>query len=138
MSRKTKTFAISFILLFILSLVPPIVHGFDTDNNPPIVNITKPTHGLFIFNQKIANLSNLILIIGPIDIVAEASDDESGIDYVEYSIIRYPIFILGRFMDENYTYTLDRFSLGGWHVTITAYDKAGNSADDYIVIWKFL
>ncbi len=84
---KTKTFAISFILLFVLSLVSSIVIGCNSDNNPPNLNITKPTYGLFIFNQKIVNLSNLILTIGPIDIVVEASDDESGIDYVEYSII---------------------------------------------------
>ena len=84
------------------------------------------------------NLTNNIITIGPIEIIIDASDVESGIDYVEYSIVRYPFFILGRFVNDNYNYYLDRFSLGRWHVTIRAYDNSGNKAIDQIQIWKYL
>ena len=144
---RSKTIIIGIILILLFSSIFPIVNSnvtsskyiiYEDDNTPPVVNIINPTPGLYLFNQKIMNLPNNIISFGPIDIVAEASDDESGIDYVEYSIVRYPFFIIGRFLDENYTYTLDRFSLGRWHVTIRAYDNAGNKAIDQIEIWKYL
>lgn len=110
----------------------------EEDNTPPNLTIIYPELGLYLFNQKIMNLSNIIIAIGPVDIIAEASDDESGIDYVEYELVRFPTFIMGVFQGESYIYRLSTLSFGRWYVTITAYDNAGNSAVDRIEIWKFL
>jgi hypothetical protein len=81
---------------------------------------------------------NIIITIGSIDIIAEASDDGSGIDYVEYELVRMPTIISGIFTDEPYIITLDTLSFGRWYVTIKAYDNTGNKDVENIEIWKFL
>jgi len=112
--------------------------NYENDTTSPYIKIIYPLNGLYLYNNKIMNLTNNIISIGPIEIIVDTSDVESGIDYVEYSIVRYPLFILGQFIDENYTYYLDRISIGCWHVTVRAYDNVGNKAIDQIQIWKFL
>ena len=73
------------------------------------------------------------LIIGRITIEVNASDDESGIHYVE--------FLLNgekKEMDstEPYNWTWSQKILGKHTIKVTAYDKAGNSASDEITVWK--
>jgi hypothetical protein len=114
--------------------------GSEEDNIPPDVNIISPTNGLYLLNNKIMDLANRIIAIGPINVVLRASDDESGIDYVEYEFVKMPFMTSGTIIGEleAYVITLSTFSLGRWFVTVTAYDNAGNSAFDKIEIWKFL
>ncbi len=110
----------------------------ENDSTPPNINIIYPNPGLYLFNKKIINLSNNIIAIGAIDIVADAYDFESGIEYVEYELVRFPLFIIGIFQYDSYKYRLNKLSLGRWFVTITAYDNNGNKAFDKIEILKYL
>jgi len=110
----------------------------ENDSTPPNINIIYPNPGLYFFNKKIINLSNNIIAIGAIDIVADAYDFESGIEHVEYELVRFPLFIIGIFQYDSYTYRLNKLSLGRWFVTITAYDNNGNKAFDKIEILKYL
>ena len=109
----------------------------ENDSTPPNINIIYPNPGLYLFNKKIVNLSNNIIAIGAIDIVADAYDFESGIEHVEYELVRFPLFIIGIFQYDSYTYRLNKLSLGRWFVTITAYDNNGNKAFDKIEILKY-
>jgi hypothetical protein len=108
------------------------------DNTPPYVEIIQPSSGIYLFNEKIMNLSDFIIAFGSIDIIIHASDEDSGIDYIEYEFVRYPLFISGNITQEPYEITLDKFSLGRWNITIIAYDNAGNNEDKRFEIWKFL
>ena len=110
----------------------------ENDSTPPNINIIYPNPGLYFFNKKIINLSNNIIAIGAIDIVADAYDFESGIEHVEYELVRFPLFIIGIFQYDSYIYRLNKLSLGRWFVTITAYDNNGNKAFDKIEILKYL
>ena len=109
----------------------------ENDSTPPNINIIYPNPGLYFFNKKIINLSNNIIAIGAIDIVADAYDFESGIEHVEYELVRFPLFIIGIFQYDSYIYRLNKLSLGRWFVTITAYDNNGNKAFDKIEILKY-
>jgi len=111
---------------------------YENDTTPPYIKIIYPTNGLYFNNEKILNLTNNIISIKSINIIVKASDIESGIDYIEYEIVKFPFFIIGVFDDNNYSYTLDKFSIGIWHVTVRAYDNSGNKAIDQIKIWKLL
>lgn len=108
------------------------------DETPPYVKIISPSSGLYLFNQKIMNLTTKIIAIGPIDIIIDAYDADSNINYIEYEFVRLPTFITGEIYDEPYQITLDTISAGRWFITITAYDNAGNEEKDNIEIWKFL
>jgi hypothetical protein len=116
-----------------------VIEIIEEYNTPPEVNIISPTIGLYLFNNKIMDLSYGIIAIGSINFIVEASDDESGIYYVECEFVRMStistIVLTGE--QEQYVFTLSTLSLGRWFVTVTAYDIAGNSAFDKIEIWKF-
>jgi len=86
------------------------------------------------------NLSKMIIAIKTIDVVAVASDNESGIDYVQCEFVRIPMISYQTYGGEldQYIFTLSFLSFGRWFVTVTAYDNVGNSAFDKIEIWKFL
>jgi hypothetical protein len=106
------------------------------DTIPPVVKITNPEKG-FIY----VNFSNIIvmkipflitLIIGPITVTADAYDNESGIQRVEF------------YLDDDLKYT-DTEAPYVWHWTgrdffpynlkAVAYDNFGNSNSDTIRVW---
>jgi len=123
--------------------------SMDNDTTPPTVKIEKPVRGVYIRDKKIFPLlmrpTLVSLIIGNITIVVNATDNatenESGIDKVVF----YGGFRGNRLLDEDteepYTYNLKRDRIRLIHrqkIKVVAYDKAGNSASDKIIIRKIL
>jgi len=106
---------------------------FDTD--PPVVEIIKPENALYIRNKEKLPLCKP-LIIGYIDIEVEASDEESGINRVEFYIdgeLKY------NDTTEPYIWTWDERTPFRFRHTIKviAYDEAGNYASSEISVRKF-
>jgi len=111
------------------------------DSVPPLVKISKPERALYFFDKKIRNFilsSRIPLIIGKITIEANATDEESGINRVEF-------YVNGRIMGKD---TSDPFTyLWRWRrprifhiivLKVVAYDNEGNTAIDKMIVRKFL
>jgi len=106
------------------------------ENIPPDVEIIKPIPGAIYFWNKPLLPFFATLIIGPIDITVDASDDLSGMERVEFYIegnlkktdTSAPyVWLWGHIM----------FGLNVYGIKVVAYDNAGNHADDTILVWKF-
>jgi hypothetical protein len=109
---------------------------WDPDVAPPIVEIKKPINGLYLFNEKVRNLS-IPLIIGSLNIEVSAYDNEFLVDYVEF-------YINGekRKTDSlspyRFTNWVEKGLFGKYTIKAIAYDTAGNQNSDEIIVWKFL
>jgi hypothetical protein len=113
----------------------------EIDNNPPCVKIIKPEKALYIFNFKIRKYLfrfRIPLIIGKITIEANATDEDSGIERVEFYINDE---LKETDTTEPYTY------LWRWNrprifhiftIKVVAYDNEGATAEDYMIVRKFL
>jgi len=112
------------------------------DTTPPKVKIEKPIKGVYIRGNKILpRLIRLTLIIGSITIEVNATDNETGIDRVEfYGGLRGTKY-LGNDTTEPFTYNLKRGRIRFIHIQkikVVAYDMAGNNASDKIMVRKIL
>lgn len=98
----------------------------------PEVTITKPENGIYINNNKVMSTQNTF-IIGDITVQATATDQESGIKNVTFSIDGNPMeeIIISPFQ---WTWTTGTF--GRHTIAVTAYDHTGNSATDTIDVYK--
>lgn len=99
------------------------------DNTPPTVRITKPLPGLYIMDSMRLLPFSYPFIIGQITIEADASDDGSGVEKVE--------FILENKVEANvseppYTWLWDRAATGFFKLAVKAYDNVGHTAVDEI------
>jgi hypothetical protein len=104
------------------------------DTTPPTVEITKPINALYFINTEIIPLESP-LIIGKIDINVNATDDESGMDRVEF------------YIDEQLTETDTTTEPYNWlwgekgfftyTIKVVAYDKEGNSQTQILEVLKF-
>jgi len=107
------------------------------EDKPPGVEITKPEKALYIRNRKILpRFFRRTLILRSIDVIVDAVDDFSGIDRVEFYIDN----DLKSVDDSSpYIYTWIKITLFRHRHTIKviAYDIAGNSASDKIIVRKF-
>jgi len=112
------------------------------DNTPPTINILKPVKGLYILDKMIRPFFiRRPFIIGRITIEVNATDDETGIDRVEFSGGLLGTKKLGNTTAEPYNFTWKRDRIRFIHMQIlkvVAYDKAGNKAVDRIIVHKFL
>ncbi len=112
------------------------------DSTPPTVKILKPVKGLYIIDKMIRPFFiRRPLIIGRITIDVNATDDETGIDRIEFYGGLLGTKYLGNATTEPYNYTWKRDRLRFIHIQIlkvVAYDKAGNKAVDRIIVHKFL
>jgi uncharacterized repeat protein (TIGR02543 family) len=90
---------------------------------PPLVEIAKPLYGVYVFDQMVMPSKEPIIIQG-ITIQANASDNQSGIEKVEFFIDDVSV---GNDSTEPYTYTWNDLRSGPRHLKVVAYDKAGNS-----------
>lgn len=108
------------------------------DNEPPIVEITKPTKGIYFRDEKIfPRPIRLTLIIGTITIEANATDDK-GIEKVEFYINGK---LKGNDTIEPYTYNWTRDRIRLFHIfviKVVAYDTEGETATDQMIVRKFL
>jgi len=101
----------------------------------PSVEITKPEKGLYIANVKVRPyfLLRKPLIIGPISIEAEASQEEVGINYVEFYIDNE-----FKFIDDTvpYNWIWNTLAFFSHEIKVIAVDNNENSATDQIIVRK--
>ncbi len=105
-----------------------------TDIIPPTITITKPEKAIYINNRKIMPFF-VTIIIGNIDIEVDASDDNE-VDRVEFYIDNEYV---GNDTMAPYSWNWDEQTPLRFRHTIIviAYDSAGNSKSDEIIVWKF-
>ncbi len=108
----------------------------ESDVTPPIVELLNPQPGLYIFGIFIRQLpGSLTIIIGPIDIAVNATDNQSGIDYVEITI---DDELQTRLTDTPYTWSWTEPTFLKHTLQISVADNAGNTEEIEKVVWKFL
>jgi len=113
----------------------------EAENKAPKVCIVKPQRALYIFNTMIRKYLlpfRIPLIIGKITIVANATDEDSGIEKVEFYINGE---LKGNDTTEPYTYnwTWDRLRLIHlFIIKVVAYDNEGATAEECMIVRKFL
>jgi hypothetical protein len=104
------------------------------DTTPPTLEITKPKYALYFLNKEIMQLANGTLIIGKIDVNVNATDDDSGIDCVEFYV---NLQLLGNDTIAPYSWLWSQRALFRQTLTVKAFDKEGNSVSQDIEVWKF-
>jgi len=95
------------------------------DTTPPVVKIVKPRNAIYIINKEILPINTIPIIIYMLTIEVNATDNESGIDRVEFVING---LLLGTDTSEPYSYDWRTLRSGKHTLQVKAYDKAGNSA----------
>lgn len=111
--------------------------SFKIDKTEPIINITNPKKGcLYIFDREvIRQLGKNTIIFGKITIRANATDNTSGIDRVEFLIDNESKHNDTEFP---YNWSCDERSFFFKHsIKVIAYDKAGNMASNEIEVRIF-
>jgi hypothetical protein len=110
----------------------------EQDVTPPDVRITVPLQGYIYINWNDLFFLRIpfimTFVIGKITVVAEATDNQSGISKVEFSTN-----MVLRHTDDQapYNWTWSEKGLFQYSLQAVAYDKAGNSAASNIVtLWK--
>ncbi|RLF57181.1 MAG: hypothetical protein DRN25_06930 [Thermoplasmata archaeon] len=107
-----------------------------SDVSPPDLSIERPKEGrLYIFGLELWSPLKTTWIIGPLDVIANAVDHETGVDRVEF-------YVDGELKENDtappYTFTLYMFSLGSLHtISVKAYDTEGNVATKSITARVF-
>lgn len=99
----------------------------------PDVDIVKPGNAIYFNNNKIMDFS-VPIIIGPIDVTVNVSDNLYDIDRVEFYIddeLRY--------IDNNgpYSWRWDEQVFLKHGIKVIVYNNVGNYAIDKIMVWKF-
>jgi hypothetical protein len=108
---------------------------FTIDNTPPTVAITAPEPGLYLFGNKLLDMSKAF-IIGAFTIEATA-DDTQGIAFVKF-------FLNGEEIGADVTAPYSTYcavkNMGAATIEAVAEDGVGNSADDSLDVtyYKFL
>ncbi len=95
------------------------------DTNPPLVKIVKPRNAIYIINKEILPINTIPIIFYMLTIEVNATDNESGVDRVEFIING---LLLGTDTSEPYSYDWRTLRSGKHTIQVKAYDKAGNSA----------
>ena len=104
------------------------------DTTPPTLEIIKPVYALYFMNKEIMQLAGGTLIIGKIDVNVTASDNDSGMDRVE--------FYTDNQLKANdtiapYSWTWSEIAFFKYTIRVVAFDKEGNSDFKEIKVWKF-
>lgn len=112
------------------------------DSTPPTIKIIKPVKGLYIIDKMIRRFFIRIpFIIGGISIEVNATDNESGIDRIEFYGGILGTKYLGNDTEEPYNYFWKRDRIRFIHLQIlkvVAYDNVGNKAVKRMIVHKFL
>ncbi len=104
------------------------------DTIPPTIEIITPTNAIYIFNKFIIPYKTPI-IVQMITFEANATDHETGIDYVEFFVDG---ISKGNDTSEPYTYDWRELRSGKHTVQMKAYDKAGNTATtEELLVFKW-
>jgi hypothetical protein len=111
-----------------------------TDTTPPTVTIRTPKKGYLYINVSQGKIQLRIpifittLVIGLIDVYANASDNQSGVDRVEFYIdnalktVDYTPPYTWRWSEQGYLFP--------YILTVTAYDNGGNPSTATLRVWK--
>ena len=106
---------------------------FEMDAIPPNVKIVSPENAIYILDQKLIGFSFPIIFIG-VTIEVDATDNESGIERVEF-------YIDGELKntdtDAPYSWIWKDASTRKHTIKVTAFDHAGNSDSQEITVWKW-
>ena len=109
------------------------------DNIAPKVSIARPERGLYIFDKKILpRFIRPALIIGKITIETNATDEDSGIEKVEFYINGK---LKGNDTSEPFTFVWKRDRIRLFHIfviKVIAYDNEGATDIDKMLVRKFL
>jgi outer membrane protein assembly factor BamB len=113
-------------------------HSTDTANvtvhfPPPTVRITKPVNGIYFMNMRILPF-NGILIFGPITVNVEASQEQFGINRVEFYIDN---DLKATDTAPPYSYTWRTPALFKHYMSAKAFDNSGNFSRTGYFVWKF-
>ena len=113
------------------------------DTTKPTVKIEKPIRGRYFLNRFIRpfHLPRITQIFGDITVKVNATDDESGINRVEFFGGLRGTTPLGNDTTEPYNITWHRDRIRLIHIQtlrVVAYDNAGNKACDSIIVRKIL
>jgi hypothetical protein len=114
-----------------------------TDTSPPSLAITTPKKGYLYVNllggniQRTSPIFITTLVIGKIDIIATATDSQSGVNKVEFYI---DDMLKSTDYTAPYSWTwLERGYFFPYLVTIKAYDNVGNPPSIWSLrVWKIL
>jgi hypothetical protein len=104
------------------------------DTTKPTLEITKPIYALYFMNTEIFLLSGGTLIIGPINVEAIATDNDSGIDRVEFYV---NLQLIGTDTTAPYSCLWNQSAFFRQTLTVKAFDKEGNVASQDFEVWKF-
>ena len=107
------------------------------DTTPPLVEIVKPiNNGIYILNKFILPLkmTQMPIIVQMLTIEVNASDNESGINHVEFFIDG---VLKGQDTSEPYSYDWKELLSGKHKITVKAFDNRGNSASVEILVFKW-
>jgi len=111
-----------------------------TDTTKPKVNITKPKEKtLYRNNEEIRRCLFLTRVVGPIDVNVTTSDDESGIDRVEFYVnnnLKSTVNYTDPSTVFNWTYNETNILPKIRKIKVISYDNAGNNNTDQITILK--
>jgi glutaredoxin len=111
--------------------------GTKPDTTAPTLTVVKPKDFyLYVFDKEKRQLSSTTFIIGKITLTANATDSESGVKLVSFLIDNQ---VAANVTSAPFTYLWSAFYFGGvHHITIIAYDNAGNHVTKEIIAHKLL
>jgi hypothetical protein len=111
-----------------------------TDTSPPSLAITQPKKGWLYINilggliQKKFPIFITTFVIGPIDVIATASDSQSEMNRVEFYVddeLKYTDYI------SPYSWSwVERVPLFTYHLKVIAYDNCGNPSTQTMPVRK--
>ncbi len=102
------------------------------DTTPPVIEVTKPKKALYLNNNRIMPFFTTI-VIGDIDINVDVSDNDSGVNRVEFYI---GSELKSTDSSSPYNWTWNENTFGRFTVKVKVYDNAGNNANYEAVVWK--
>ena len=113
--------------------------NIEKDTTQPNVSIIKPERGVYFRNKKILpRFIRLTLIIGKITIEANATDEDSEIEKVEFYINNR---LMGNDTTEPYEYNWTRDRLRLFHIfsiKVKAYNNDGLTSENRMIVRRFL
>ncbi|MFO8132868.1 MAG: C25 family cysteine peptidase, partial [Thermoplasmatota archaeon] len=105
------------------------------DTEPPAIMVTQPTGGLYIAGrQLLSRESDFVVALGAVDVAAEITDETAGVDTVTFSLDGETLETAAM---PPYRLPLQGPLFGSHEVTVSATDRAGNTATDTTSRWFF-
>jgi len=102
--------------------------GITADNSAPTVDIIRPAPGIYLWDSIRILPYTYPFIIGPITIVANATDSGAGVEKVEFYITDVTSELKHTDTTYPYEYLWDEMATGFYTITVKGYDKLGHVA----------